>query len=169
MGYALKWLGLISDQMGETARAQALLRQSVSQFREIGDVTFMADALVDLGRVTSASGAASEAKQYLLEALGVAIETQTIHTAEQAVLEIAAIEMGAGKAELALEWVAHCLPPRSTRREITERAESLRAELAAQLTPEQIEAVERRVKRGTLESLAKEIRSAAGSVTLPNQ
>lgn len=100
IGEALKWLGRISHKLGETERAQAVLRQSVSQFREIGDPTFMADALVDLGVVIRAAGAEAEAKQYLLESLRTAIETQTNHTALQALMEIAVSEMREGNSEL---------------------------------------------------------------------
>lgn len=160
IGEALKWLGLISHQLGETERAQALLRQSVSQFREIGDPTFMADALVDLGVVSRAAGAEAEAKQYLLEALQTAIETQTNHTALQALMEIAVIEMREGNSELALELVTHCLQHPSTKREVTDQAESLRVELVAQLTPQQIEAAGARAHAKTLESLAQEILAA---------
>ena len=156
IAYALKWLGLISHKLGETERAEALLRQSVSEFREIGDVTLMADALVDLGVVTRASGAESEAKQYLLQALQTAIETQTNHTALQALMEIAVIEMNEGNIELALELVTYCLQHPSTKRDVSNRAESLRAELVAQLTPQQIEAAEARAQARTLESLAQE-------------
>jgi len=161
IAYALKWLGLISHKLGETERAQALLWQSVSEFRETGDVTLMADALVDLGVVTRASGAESEAKQYLLQALQTAIETQIAHTALQALTEIAVIEMNEGNAELALELVTYCLRHPSTKWEISNRAESLRAELVAQLTPQQVEAAEARAQARTLEDLVQEILAAA--------
>jgi tetratricopeptide (TPR) repeat protein len=157
IGEALKWLGLISDELGDAERAESLLQQSVAQFREIGDRTLIADALVDLGVVTRASGPGSKAKNYLLEALRTAIETRTNHTALQALVELASIEMKEGKAELALELVTGCLQQPSTRQALTERAQSLRAELRALLTPQQIEAVEARAHVHTLESLEQEI------------
>jgi predicted ATPase len=160
IGDALKSLGLISDKLGETERAEALLRQSVFEFREIGDRTLIADALVDLGTVTRASGAESEAKQYLLEALRTAIEAQTNHTALRAVVEIARIEMREGNTELALEWVTYCLQHPSIQREVTDPAESLHAELVVQLTPQQIEAAEARAQTKTLEGLAQAILAA---------
>ncbi len=157
IGETLKSLGLISHKLGETERAEALLRESVSQFREIGDRTLIADALVDLGVVTRDSGAESEAKQYFLEALRTAIETQTNHTALQALIEIAVIEMKQGNTELALEWVTHCLQLPSAKQELKARAESLRTELIAQLTPPQIEAAEARAQTTTLEHLVQEV------------
>ena len=160
IAYALKWLGLISHRLGETERAEALLWQSVSEFRETGDVTLMADALVDLGVVTATSGAESEAKQYLLQAVQTAIETQTEHTALQALTEIAVIEMNEGNVELALELVTYCLQHPPTKREISNRAKSLRAEFVAQLTPQQVEAAEARAQAKTLENLAQETLTA---------
>ena len=156
IGETLKWLGLISHKLGETHRAETLLRQSISQFREIGDRTLVADALVNLGVVTHASGAESEAKQHLLEALRMAAETQTHHTALRALMKIAVIEMQEGNTELALELVTHCLQHPSAKREVTDPAESLRAQLVAQLTSQQIEAAEARAQARTLEYLAQE-------------
>lgn len=154
-GEALKRLGLISEKLGESARAEALLRQSVYQFRDIGDRTLIADALVDLGALIRNSGAESDAKGYLLEALQLAIDTQTHHTALQALMEIAEIGMKEGNAELALEFVSHCLQHPSSTRELKDRAKLLRAHLLTQLTPQQIESAEARAHAETLESLAR--------------
>ena len=114
----------------------------------------MADALVDLGDVRRALGEESKAKQCFREALQTAIETQTDHTALQALVEIAAMEASEGNTELALEMVLRCLQHGSTRPEVTDRAESLRAELVAQLTPPRIEAAEKQARTKTLEDLA---------------
>lgn len=157
IGDALRRIGMISYKLGATERAEALLRQSVSQFKEIGDRTLMADALVDLGAVTRDSGAESKAKQYLLEALQLGIETQTTYTTLRALIEIAEIEMSNGNIELALELVMRCLQYPATQQEVTERAESLHAELITQLTLQQIEAVKVRAQAQTLESLVQEI------------
>lgn len=54
------------------------------------------------------------------------------------------IEMEAGNTELALELALYCLQHPSTGPELTGRAVSLRTELAAQLTPQQIEAARER-------------------------
>jgi tetratricopeptide (TPR) repeat protein len=156
IGDSLKLLGRIHHKLGDTKRAEALVRQSVAQFREIGDRTLVADALVDLGVMTRASGSESKAKQYLLEALHLAIETQTNHTVLEALLEIAEIEMGEGNTELALEVVTHCLRFPSGRREITDRAQALHAELIVRLTPQQIKAAEARAQTRTLENLVQE-------------
>ena len=160
IGYALKWLGRISSKLGEPERARALLRQSVSQFAEIGDRPLYAETLVDLGAAALASGAEAEAKHSFQEALRAALETQTHPTALLAVVELAALEMRAGSREVALEWAIHCLQHPSARREAAVQAEALRAELAGQLTPQQIEAAGARAKVKSLGQLAQEILSA---------
>jgi predicted ATPase/transcriptional regulator with XRE-family HTH domain len=160
VGQTLRRLGLISLELGETEDAEALIRQSVSQFKEIGDRMFMAMALIDLGVVTRASGANSESKQYLLEALRTAIEAQTNLNALRALMEIAVTEMREGRIELALELVTHCLQHQSANRWIRDRAERLRVELAPQLTPQQVKAAEARAHVRTLDSLAGEILAA---------
>ena len=158
IGEALKWLGQISRQLGEDDRSEVLLRQSASQFREIGDLTRSADALLDLSGIIRAAGATSQAKQTLLDALRMAIETQADHTALEALLEIAGIEGEVGNAELALELVMYCLSHLTNEPDRTEQAESLRAELVSQLTPQQIEVVQEWVQRTfSLESLVREI------------
>ena len=136
------------------------MRQSVSQLREIGDSMLMADALVDWGVVARASRAYSESKQYLLEALRTAMETQIDPVALQASLEIAVIEMIKGNKELALELVIHVLQHPYTHQEVRDRAERLQAELLAQLTPQQIEAIQAQAQAKNLESLAQEILAA---------
>jgi hypothetical protein len=114
----------------------------------------MARALVDLGVVARAAGAHSESKAYFLEALRTSLDTQTIVIAVHALVEIAAIRMEEGAAETALELVAYSLQHPATNRQVRERAERLRTELVAQLTPQQIEAVQARAQASTLESLA---------------
>jgi tetratricopeptide (TPR) repeat protein len=161
IGETLKLLGMIAHKLGEDDHAVTLLRQSVSQFREIGDRTLIADALVDLGVIMRDSQEESKAKQYLLEALQTALETQTNHTALRALIEIAVMEMNEGNTELALELVTHCLQSPPSKREFTKRAQTLRAELVTQLTPQQIESAEARANARTLEVLAQEILAAS--------
>lgn len=159
-GEALKWLGLIRYQQGDARRAEALLRESLSQFREIGDRTLIADALVNLGAVTRDARKESDARRYLVEALRTALETQTTHTALQALIEIAALESKEGNTERALELVMQALQSPSITSDLRERAEALRAEMAARLTPQQIEAAQARADAATLEGLAQETLAA---------
>lgn len=179
MALSHRRLGLISFESGESRRAATLLRQSVSQFREIGDPTLMATTLVDLGVAARVSGAHAEARQYLLEALQTAAETKTWAVVLNALTELAAIEMEAGSGERALELVIQCWQHPATDREAGDQAESesqltlgrwgqqryprlkrLRAELESQLTSQQIAAAQERAQTRTLENLVQEILAA---------
>ena len=157
---ALRQLGILSLERGETEHAENLLRQSISKSKEVCDLTLMALSLIGLAAAVRASRGHAESKPYLREALQAAIETKTIVIAQQALVEIAAIEMKEASNELALEMILHILQQLSSRPEVIERAEQLRSELMIQLTPQQIEAIQARVQAKTLESLAHEILAA---------
>ncbi len=154
MALSHRRLGLICLESGAYMRATTLLRQSVSQFREIGDLTLMVMTLVDLGVAMRVSGAYAESREYLLEALQAAVETKNWLNA---LSEYAAIEMEEGTGERALELVIQCLQHSSTNRELTKsvpqltlgrwgqqrpaRLGRLQAKLESQLTSQQIAAV----------------------------
>lgn len=157
MAQMFRQLGLISLHLGETTHAEDLFRQSVSKAREICDLTLMAMSLIDLAAAVRASRGDDQSKPYLLEALQAAIDTKIIALAQQALVEIAAIEMREASNELAFEMILHIQEEPSSRSDVIERAEQLRSELIMQLTPQQIKSVQTRAQAKTLESLAQEI------------
>lgn len=176
IGIILRQLGLIHLQLGETGRAMALIRRSVSQFREVGDSMLMVMSLIDMGTATRASGAYNESKMYFLEALETAAETKNWDAVLNALIEIAATEMEAGAGERALELVIQCQQPLSTNQEVKNQAESesqlklgrwgqqhyprleqLRVELESQLTPQQVADVAKMATTRTIESLVREL------------
>jgi hypothetical protein len=65
--------------------------------------------------------------------------------------------MEQGEIERALERVAFLFKSAGTSQEVKERAGQLHAELAALLSPEQIEAVQERTQERTLEDLVHEV------------
>lgn len=156
----LRQLGLISLHSGKLSHAEELFRESVSKAREVCDLTLMAMSLLGLAAAVRASRGEAESKPYLLEALKAAIDTKIIAVAQQALVEIASIEMREASNELALEMVLQIREEPSSRSDVIERAEQLRSELIMQLTPQQIEAIQARVQAKTLESLAQEILAA---------
>lgn len=156
----LRQLGLISLHLGEFSHAEELFRESVSKAREVCDLTLMAMSLVGLATAVRASRGDADSKPYLLGALQAAVDTKIIAVAQQALVEIAAIEMKEASNELALEMILHIQKEPSSRPDIIERAEKLRSKLMMQLTPQQIEAIHARAQAKTLESLAQEILAA---------
>ena len=176
IGIILRQLGLIHLQLGETDRAIALIRRSVSQFREVGDSMLMTMSLIDMGAATRASSAYAESKVYFLEALQTVVETKNWDAVLNALIEIAATEMEEGAGERALELVIQCQQYLSTNQEESDQSESesqlklgrwgqqhyprlerLRAELESQLTPRQVAAVAKIAKTRTIESVVREL------------
>ena len=76
--------------------AQALVRQNVSQFREIGDSMLLAMSLVDLGVATRASRAYDESKAYFIKVLQTAAKSKTRVVVINALTEIATTKMEVG-------------------------------------------------------------------------
>lgn len=176
IGIILRQLGLIHLQLGETGRAMALMRRSVSQFREVGDSMLMGMSLIDMGAATRAAGAYGESKMYFLEALQTAVETKNWDVVLNVLTEIAATEREAGAAERALELVIQCQQYLSANQELRNQDESesqlrlgrwgqqhyprlerLRAELESQLTSGQEAAVEEMARARTIESVVREL------------
>jgi predicted ATPase/DNA-binding XRE family transcriptional regulator len=159
IGQALRQLGLINFHLGQIEQAEVQIRQCVSQFREIGDLTLMALALIDLGVVIRAAEKYPESKQCFMKALQSALDTQTVVIALQALVEIAVIEMKEGATELALELVTQCLGHPFSSLEIKDHAEKLREELEGRLTSQQIAMARTRTQSMTLEMVLRELAS----------
>jgi tetratricopeptide (TPR) repeat protein len=176
IGIILRQLGLIHQELGETGRAMVLIQRSISQFREVGDRMLMSMALIDMGAATRVSGDYAESKGYFLEALQTAVETKNGDVVLHALTELAATEMEAGAEERALALVIQCQQHLSTNWERSDqdesesqlklgrwgqqrhpRLEQLRAELEAQLTPQQVAAVEEMARVRTRDSVVREL------------
>jgi tetratricopeptide (TPR) repeat protein len=162
IGQTLRELGLISYRLGEAEHAEVLIRQSVSQFREIGDRPLMAMALIELGVVIHAARKNSEAKECLLSALRIAMDTQSERIALQAMVEIAGIGMEEGAMELAMELVEQCLKHPAANQETKDRAGNLCAEMERNLPLQRMKAGHELAQGNTFEVIVQEILSASG-------
>jgi hypothetical protein len=178
IGIILRQLGQIHLELGETGRAMDLIRQSVSQFREVGDSMLMEMSLIDMGAATRASGAYAESKVYFLEALQTAAGTKNWDAVLNTLTEIAATEMEEGARERALGLVIQCQQHLSTNRKVGDQDESesslklgrwgqqryprlerLQAELEAQLLPHSVAEIGERARARTLDSVVRELLS----------
>jgi predicted ATPase/transcriptional regulator with XRE-family HTH domain len=159
-GQTLRQLGMIRLALGDTAHAEALLRQSVSLFKEIGDRPLVARTLIDLGIALREAGDYLESKQCFLDALRTALETQSTGDTLHAMVEMASTIMETGMAEMALELVTHSLQQPIADRELRERARQIHAQLVSQLTREQIDSAQARSRTESLESLAQAMLAA---------
>jgi predicted ATPase len=159
MGTAYRHLGLAALAQGNLAQAQTLLRQSLDQFAGLITGWDVAQSLIYLGEATAAAGDLCEAGQIYLDALCLAMQAQSTCQMLDVLAGLADLLAHVGDAERALAValcvVSHVLSTQEAR----DRATHLRAQLASQLTSQQIQAVEARVQVESLDVLVTELLS----------
>jgi predicted ATPase/class 3 adenylate cyclase len=160
IGLGLKDLGVLAHAVGNYTEAQQLLRESLALFKDIGSPWSIARTLNDLGWTVCALGMHAEAKQAFLESLKIATELQAASITADALIGIAALDAKEGSIISALELLGHIRHYPISSQEAKDRAERLRAEVVAQLTPQQIEVAQARVQAKTFEAVVAEILSA---------
>ncbi|HEX6035733.1 MAG TPA: tetratricopeptide repeat protein, partial [Anaerolineales bacterium] len=158
-GNALNYLGLLAFATQDLERAESLIRESVALFKEDGDKLLLASTLVDLGHILNERDAGSDSQNAFQQALQIAVSIQATPIALCALTGIAALHAKNGATERAYELATYCWQHPSSNRQTKDRAERLRADLEARLTPEQIEAARSRAQSMTLDSLARELTS----------
>jgi predicted ATPase/transcriptional regulator with XRE-family HTH domain len=158
-GNALNYLGLLAFAREDLERAESLIRESVALFKEDGDQLLLASTLVDLGNILNERDAESDSQNAFQQALQIVVRIQATPIALCALTGIAALHAKNGATERAYELATYCWQHPSSNWQTKDRAERLRADLEARLTPEQIEAARSRAQSMTLDSLAQELTS----------
>jgi predicted ATPase/DNA-binding XRE family transcriptional regulator len=157
---ALSGLGQVSQALGDTADAQRCFEDSARIWREIGDQGSLAQTLNHLGHTLLVREEREGARRCFLEALAVAKEAQITPVMLDALLGVAALRMEERDKGSALELVLQVLQNPACSQDTRERAKQLRVELMAQLPGEQIDAIQARAQRKTLEERAQELLDA---------
>lgn len=98
-----------------------------------------------------------QARESFKQAVKIALENQSPPNALGALAGLVALDVKDGRHEQALEMASFVLAHPAGTQETRSRAEKLRAELEAQLTPEQIKAAHSRARSMTLDSLARDL------------
>ncbi|UCC99563.1 MAG: tetratricopeptide repeat protein, partial [Phycisphaerales bacterium] len=157
LGTAYRFLGLAALAQGKLPEAETLILKSLDVFHEFVTGWDIVLSLVYLGEIKAAAGDSLEARRIFLEALPMALEVQAIPLALDALIGLAYLAAQAGQVERALE-LSICVSchPASTQ-EAKDRAGELGAELEAQLTSEQLEAVQSRAQVKSLDAVVREI------------
>lgn len=159
MATALNHLGLVItlEENADLAEAQQLLHESLVLYKAMDDRWGMARVLSYLGHTTYALGDYTAAQRYLLDGIRTALEAQVVPIALEALLGVAILWIKEGTIEAALELLMHILNHPASRKETINRAGQLRAELEAQLLPQQLEAVQGRVRARSFTAVVQEI------------
>jgi predicted ATPase/transcriptional regulator with XRE-family HTH domain len=161
---------LVDARVGDESRialyrelAQAMAEESIVLYRELGDGWSLAIAHTHLGEIFAARGMNSEARRQFLEAIQAAAEAQIAPETLKALLGLAFLDIVEGRRESALGLLNSILQHPAAVQKTRDSAEKLRAELEAQLTPEQIEALPKPNK--TLETLVREMLAIRNRLT----
>jgi tetratricopeptide (TPR) repeat protein len=128
---ALNHLGLLAFAHSEAMFAQALFQQSKALFSEIGDRWSVAQAIKHLGLVAFTLGDYAQAQRCYLEALRIALDIDTIPTALDILLGLAAVQAQEGEPESALEIMLRVLAHPAVSKLVRQRAERMRDDLIA--------------------------------------
>lgn len=162
LAQTLRQLGVVLMEAGEYDQAEELIQQSIAHILETGDRMLLGSALIALGTVDRALDAQARSKQHLLEGLHTAMETKTITVALQALSELAVSAMNEGENELALELVTYSQQHPAVNARLKRRLEEMHGGLAAQLTQQQVAAIEERAGARPLDSLLQELLAESG-------
>jgi predicted ATPase len=154
IGLGLEHLAANAQAMGDPGEALRLLRESAAIYREIGEPWSLARALNALSQLALDQSDIVEAESSAIKAFLAAKELEYNLSALDALAALAEIHARLGKSLSAFEMALCVLNHSASAQGAKDRAEKVRAELEAQLTPGQIEMAQSRVRSGTLDSLA---------------
>jgi len=157
LGFSYRGIGLVAQAQGKHIQAVELFRKGVDILNELGNRLYAAQGLAEMGHSLFALGDDAEASRVWGEALQVANETKGIFIALEALVGITTLKAKQGNIEQALELSLIVLDHPASLQETKDRATRLRAELEAQLTPKQIEAVRVRTGEKTFETVVDQI------------
>lgn len=160
---AVHYLGCVAFHQGAYAEAQGLFQKALRQAQEIGYQRGVIRSLYKLGDVAHALGTDQEAVAYYNAALRTARPLGATALAVDAVLGLAEMAYNAGRHERAIALLAAAMGhlAGTSDRETFDRAERLRAELAAHHGLQLLEALLNQAQTDTLETVVTALLHAA--------
>jgi len=153
LGISYRGLGLVDQAQDKHPEAIVSLRRSLQIFTELGSHWDVARALSEIAQSTFALGNDSEARHLWRQSLHLAMDTQGLLAAMDAIVGIAGMETKEGNTQQALELVTVVLNHPAATQEVRNRAQGLQEILAAQLTPAQFESIQSRVESRSFQSI----------------
>jgi predicted ATPase/transcriptional regulator with XRE-family HTH domain len=153
LGVSYRGLGLVAQAHDEHAMALDSLRRSLQIFTELGSHWDVARTLSDIAQSTFAIGNDYEARNLWRESLRLAMDTQGLLAAIDAIVGIAGMETKEGNNQQALELVTVVLNHPAATQEARNRAQVLQGILASQLAPKQFETIQSLVKNRSFQSI----------------
>jgi predicted ATPase/transcriptional regulator with XRE-family HTH domain len=153
LGVSYRGLGWVAQAQDKHNRALDSLRRSLQIFTELGSHWDVARTLSDIAQSTFALGNASEARRLWRESLHLAMDTQGLLAAIDAIVGIAGMEAKEGNTQKALELVTVVLNHPAATQEARNQAQAMQGILASQLTPKQFEDIQSHAKKRSFQAL----------------
>jgi predicted ATPase/transcriptional regulator with XRE-family HTH domain len=157
LGHAYEGLGAVAQAQGDHQRAVEMFCKGVDTFIELGGRFYAAQGLAEMGRSVFALGNDAEAGCVWRESLRIATEIHGTPVALEALVGLASLQAKRGDGEHALELLLIVLNHPASFQETKDRATQFRIELEAQLTEQQVEAVQARAQAKTFEAAVDEV------------
>lgn len=157
MGLGFEQLAANAQAISDHAEARRMLEESVTIHREVGDPWSLSRALNSLSQLAFTQGDLAEAEVVTVKAFHTAREVEYNLNALEALAALSEIHVQQGRSLSAYELALFVLNHSASAQGAKARAETVRAELENQLTPQQIDSAQAHLKHKTLEDLAREI------------
>jgi predicted ATPase/transcriptional regulator with XRE-family HTH domain len=153
LGISYRGLGLVAQALEMHAEAIAAFQESLQIFTELGSLWDVARVLSEIGHSTLALGKDNEAERLWRHSLELAVETQGMLTAMDAITGFASLYAKHGDPKYALQLLYFTLDHPSTIQETKVRAESTARVVKDKLTSKEIEEARKCSQEETLESI----------------
>lgn len=153
---AYRGLGVVAQRLGEHGPAVAMFRQSLEIFTELGGSWWVARVLAELAQSVFALGHDAEAASAWCASLRIATETHSPPVILEALVGLASLQAKRDNLEDALELLLIALQHPASDQETRNQAAARQPAVAAQLTPQQVAAIQMRVQAKSLATVLDE-------------
>jgi tetratricopeptide (TPR) repeat protein len=162
LGAAYRGLGLVAQAQGKHQQALVMFRKGLDTFTELGGSWWVARVLAEMGESILALEDEAEAGRVWRESLRIATDIHGTPVALEALAGLASLQVKRGELEHALELLWVVLNHPASFQDTKNHAAGLRADLEAQLTRQQVEAIQARAQATTFEAAVTEVLKQTG-------
>lgn len=142
IGLMLERMAVAAQSSGNDEEARRLFDESIALYRDIGDPWSLSRALTLQGHFVLAKGDHPQARESFRQAAQIALAARIDPNALDALAGLAILYERESHPASALGLATHILQHPASTQDAKDRAENLRLALAAQLSPQQLEAVQ---------------------------
>jgi predicted ATPase/transcriptional regulator with XRE-family HTH domain len=150
-------LGIVAQALGQHQEAVVMFGKSLDTISELGGSWWVARVLADMSRSVFVLGNHAEARRVWRESLRIATEIHATPVVLEVLASFASLQAEPDNMEHTLELLLIVLNHPASLQETKNRADRLRAELQARLTPTQIEAVQSHAAEKSFEAVVEDL------------